>query len=379
MSKSIYLDYAAATPLDKRVRLAMEPYFSEKFYNPSATYLAGQSIKEDLDGARKAIAGWLGAKSSEIVFTAGATEANNLAIRGLMSRYPTAEIIVSAVEHESVLEPTKHYSCQVAPVKNDGTIDLGSLEKLVSDTTVLISIMMVNNELGTLQPLRDISSIIEQTRKKRQSQNNKLPIYFHTDAAQAPNFFDLHVQRLGVDLLSLNGGKMYGPKQSGILFVKSGVELEPLILGGGQERGLRSGTENVAAAIGLSVALDIAQKSRAKESKRLTDLRRAFISELTKLDSITINGSAKHQSPHILSVTFAGRDNERLMMELDEKGVQSAIGSACSASSIKPSHVLSSIGLSDEQARSTLRFSFGRQTSRRDIYKTVAIIRNLLS
>jgi hypothetical protein len=223
--------------------------------------------------------------------------------------------------------------------------------------------MIVNNELGTVQPLREVSNLISETRKERIKKGNKNPLYLHTDAAQAGNYFDLHVSRLGVDLMSINGGKIYGPKQTGALYVRAGIELKPLIVGGGQERKLRSGTENTAGFIGFAKALDISQKNKNKDANNNKELREFFIKELKiSLPEAQINGSAKHQAPHILHITFAAIDNERLMMELDEKGVQCAVGSACSASSVKPSHVLSAIGMSDVEARASLRFSFGRLT-----------------
>jgi len=373
--KTIYLDYAAATPIDKRVRAAMEPYFSDNFYNPSATYLAGQKARAGLNEARAIIAGWLGARPGEIIFTAGATEANNLAVQGVMRQFPEAEVLVSAVEHESVLAPAGLLDCQRIPVDKQGIVELDKLESLVSDKTVLVSVMYVNNELGSLQPLNEISQILNKLSKSRKSRGNDRPLYLHADAAQAPNYLDLHVARLGVDFLSLNGGKIYGPKQSGILYIKSGSQLQPQILGGGQEWSYRSGTENIASAVGLAAALELAQSKRPDETPRLKALRDLFVAGLaTKLPAATINGSAKHTVPHILSVTFAGVDNERLMMQLDEAGVMCAVGSACSASSQEPSHVLKAIGLSDAQARSTLRFSFGRGTTSADIQATLALL-----
>jgi cysteine desulfurase len=340
-TNKIYFDYAASTPMDTRVFDTMNPYFTEKFYNPSATYLASRGVRQDLNEAREIIAGWLGSRPSEIYFTAGATEANNLAISGLMQKYPDSEILVSFIEHDSVIAPAEQFKCNKIASTSKGIVDITDLAKKITSKTVLISVMYVNNELGTIQPLRDIAKIVNEIRAERLSRGNKLPIYFHTDAAQAGNFFDLHVARLGVDLMSINGGKIYGPKQTGVLYVKAGIELKPLILGGGQERGIRSGTENVAGFVGLAKALDIAQKTRDKELKNTKELRDVFASELEKnIPNIQINESKKHQAPHILHVTFPGVDNERLMMELDERGIQCAVGSACSASSAKPSHVL---------------------------------------
>jgi cysteine desulfurase len=379
MRRLIYLDYAAATPMDKQVREAMEPYFTSKFHNPSATYLAARAIRQDLNSARTSIANWLGARPAEIYFTAGATEANNLAIAGIMSQFPGSEMLVSSIEHDSVMAPAKQFKCNKIASTSRGIIDLVDMQKKFNKDTVLVSVMFVNNELGTIQPIREIAKIVAEERKKRLKAGNKTPIYLHTDAAQAANYLDLHIARLGVDLMSINGGKIYGPKQTGVLFVRAGVVLAPLIVGGGQERNIRSGTENVAGVIGLSKALDITQKIKEIESKKLKQLWELFASELIKsIPNIQINGSSKHQAPHILHVTFPGVDNERLMMELDEKGVQTAVGSACSAASAEPSHVLQAIGMSDELARSSLRFSLGRQTTKKDVLKTVKLLKGIL-
>ena len=346
MKRAVYLDYAAATPLDQRVKKAMEPYYSEKFYNPSALYLAARSARHDLDNWRAKVASLLGAKPAEIVFTSGATEANNLAIQGVMRQFPECQVLVSAIEHESVLEPAKLFHHKEIPVDDKGRIMLDLLSNLITDKTVLVSIMMVSNELGTLQPLREISSMISEVRKRRLKSGNSLPLYLHSDGAQATNYFDLHVSRLGVDLLTINGGKIYGPKQSGVLYVKAGVKLQPQILGGGQEFGRRSGTESIAQVAGFAKALELAQLKRQQETNRVKELWQFFATELQKqFSGILFNGSDKHLSPHILSVTLAGVDNERLVMELDEVGIEVGTGSACSAASEEPSHVLKAIGL----------------------------------
>lgn len=379
MSKPIYLDYAASTPLDPEVLNAMRPYFSDKFYNPSAAYLAGRAMREDLNEARNAIAGWLGARPAEIYFTAGATEANNLAISGIMRRFPKGEVLVSSIEHDSVLMPAEQYKCNKIASTSKGTIDLIDLQEKITKNTVLVSVMLVNNELGTIQPLREVAKIIQSVRKERLKGGNKMPIYLHTDAAQAANYLDLHTARLGADLMSINGGKIYGPKQTGVLYIKSPIQLTPLIVGGGQERNLRSGTENIAGFIGLAKALDIAQKNKEQENAKINKLRNLFIAGLSvNFPDAQINGSSKHQAPHIVHVTFPGKDNERFMMELDEKGVQAAVGSACSAASTEPSHVLSAIGMSDESARASLRFSMGRQTAKKDITGTIKILKGIL-
>ena len=380
MAKSIYLDHAAATPMDKRVVTAMQPYFSDKFYNPSATYLAAKHTADDLKAARSLAAQTLGARLSEIIFTAGGTEANNLAIHGVMSQYSGANCVVSAIEHESVLRPAECYATRLAPVNGQGIVDEAALTQLIDEQTVLVSIMYANNEIGTVQPIREIAQLIADIRKRRRQTGNKLPLLLHTDAAQATNYLDVHVARLGVDLMTLNGGKMYGPKQSGMLYVKAGVALRPLIDGGGQEQGLRSGTENVAAAIGFAAAFEIAQTIRHDEIVRLQLLQKQFVSEvLTAVPSAQLNGSKSKRLPNNIHLTFPGVDNERLLIQLDEAGIMAAAGSACSASNEEPSHVLRALGLGDEVAQSSVRFTLGRSTTASDIKTVVRTLVQLLA
>lgn len=358
----IYLDYAAATPMDPAVITAMEPYFARGFYNPSATYLAARRLRGELSNARQQVAGCLGSQTSEIIFTAGGTEANNLAIHGIMSMHPQANMVISGIEHESVLVPAEQYAHRLVSVRPDGRIDLDDFKAKVNEHTVLVSLMYANNEIGTIQPIREVAQLISEIRKNRGPQG--MPLYLHTDACQAANYLDLHVARLGVDLMTLNGGKIYGPKQSGILFVKAGLELRPLITGGGQEHGLRSGTENVPAIMGFSTALSLVQADRHDEAHRLRTLQQHFFAGLPKaVSTAVINGSLKHRLPNNLHFTVAGSDNERLLMELDEAGIQAAAGSACSASDETPSHVLRAMGLSDQEAQASLRLTMGRQTT----------------
>ena len=352
--------------------MAMEPYFAGRFYNPSATYLAAKYVSEDVAKARAEVANLLGARQSEIIFTAGGTEANNLAVHGVMRAYPGSNVVLSAIEHDSILEPAKGYKQKFCRVARDGRIDVADLEAKINDRTSLVSIIYANNEIGTIQPIRDIAKIIKKHRQDREKRGITLPLHFHTDACQAAAYLDLHVGRLGVDMMTLNGGKIYGPKQSGVLYVKTGTNMQPQILGGGQEYGLRSGTENVPAIIGLSKALVLAQKAREKEASRLRELQTLFIGTLSdKLPSATINGSTKHRLPNNIHITLPGFDNERLMMQLDKAGIMAAVGSACSASNEEPSHVLKAIGLSDKSAQSSLRFTMGRATTKTDIHYTL--------
>lgn len=379
IKKSVYLDNAAATPMDKAVKIAMEPYFSVKFYNPSAQYLSAKAVSKDIETARTEIAHWLGAKSTDIFFTAGGTEANNLALNGIMSLYPEANLVVSAIEHESILKPAEQYNHKVAPVDGRGNIDLAKLEKLIDDKTVLVSVMYANNEVGTIQPLSQITKMIEKIRKSRNNDGNELPIYLHADACQAPTYLDLHVAGLGVDLMTLNSGKIYGPKQFGALYVNRHVNISPQILGGGQERGLRSGTESPANIIGFAKALNLVQDNRTKESERLSELQNFFIRELVKIiPNIKINGSIKKRLPNNVHITIPGQDNELILMKLDELGIQCASGSACNASSDDISPTLIAIGLSEEDAKSSLRFTMGNHTKKNDIEFVVSSIAEIL-
>ncbi len=374
----IYLDHAAATPLDAQVLAAMQPYFSERFYNPSANYMAAQETRRELEQARADVAGVLGAKASEIIFTAGGTESDNLAITGVMMQYPDANVVVSGIEHDAVLEPARQFNCSVALTTVQGMVDLADLEAKIDDRTVLVSVMYANNEVGTIQPIRQISQRIRTIRDARRKAGNTLPLYLHTDACQAANYLDLHVARLGVDLMTLNGGKMYGPKQSGVLYVSSKVSLQPIIRGGGQERNLRSGTENVAACIGFAKALRLAQAKRQDEAKRLGEIQAAAFQHIEeKLPGAIINGSQKHRLPNNIHLTLPGRDNERLLVELDERGILAAAGSACSASDDEPSHVLRAMGLSDIDAQASLRLTMGRSTTETDLRTLIDILTDL--
>lgn len=378
--KTIYLDHAAAAPLDPSVLSAMLPYFTDRFYNPSAVYSAAQTVAKDLRDARARVAACIGARPIEITFTAGGTEANNLAISGVLRAYPGSHAIASAIEHDSVLETVKQYDHTLASVTEQGIVDIQALAGVIRDDTVLISIMYANNEIGTVQPLHDVAALADRVSSARRAQGNTLPLYLHSDAAQAGNYLDIHASRLGVDLMTLNGGKIYGPKQSGVLYVKRGVRLQPLVYGGGQEHNLRSGTENVAGAIGFAAALARAQAMKNDEIHRLQDLQGRFIARITeKIPRAAVNGSLKKRLPNNVHVTIPGTDNERLLFALDERGIQAAAGSACSAGSEESSHVLRALGLGDAAARASLRFSMGRSTGKTDIDRTVDTLAALLA
>lgn len=375
----IYLDYAAATPVDPRVVEAMQPYLADNFYNPSASYLAAKEVRSQIASVRNDVASAMGVRPAEIVFTAGGTEANNLAINGVMQQFPGAHIVVSAIEHDSILVPARQYDYSEAGVGTGGILDLEKLKSTITDKTVLVSIMYANNEIGTIQPIAKVAQLIKQVRQERQLSNNTLPIYLHTDACQAVNYLNIYAHTLGVDLMTINSGKIYGPKQCGALFVKSSLSLLPQIRGGGQEHGSRSGTENVAGIVGFAVALKIAQEMRENETRRISDLQKLFIELLSqKLPQAILNGS-KARLANNVHITIPGSDNERLIFALDEQGIMCAAGSACSASRNESSHTLKALGLSDEAARSSLRFTLGRATDERAIIKTVNALAKLVA
>ncbi len=361
---SIYLDYAAATPVEPQVLEAMQPFFTEEFANPSSLYSAARTTREALTAARASVANTLGAKPTEITFTAGATESINLAIQGVMRKFPNGHIVTTTIEHEAVLETVKHYDHSI--------VDPADVLDSITDETVLVSVMMANNEVGTILPIKELAQGIAKIREARTS---GLPLYLHTDAAQAATALDLHVSRLGIDLLTLNGGKMYGPKQSGILYIRTGTQLEPLIYGGGQERGMRSGTENVAFAVGFAKALELVQASRKDEAHRLQQLRDQLQSQLIEaIPNIVVNGDQKHRLPHNLNITVPGLDGESAVLYLDNAGVQASTGSACSIGSEEPSHVLLALGSTSAEANASLRFTLGQNTTEADITEAAQII-----
>ncbi|MDQ5953862.1 MAG: Cysteine desulfurase, partial [Patescibacteria group bacterium] len=344
-----YFDYSASTPMKKEVIKAMEPFFSENFYNPSAIYLKSRAVRLGLEEERHKIAETIGAKPSEIIFTAGGTEANNLAINGVMAKYNGRQAVISAIEHDSVIKPAMKFDTKKVSVSQKGLINLDNLVSCISDTTVLVSVMYVNNEVGSIQPIKEVAEIIRSIRKDRQERSIDLPIYLHTDACQAINYLDLSISRLGVDFMTINSGKIYGPKQVGALYVRAGIVLEPLVYGGGQENGLRSGTENVAGIFGFAKALQIAQGKYKSEAKRLGELQNKSLKMIkNEIPNVNINGpSGGKRVANNIHLSIPGVDNEYLLMQLDEQGYQVAVGSACSASSDEPSHVLTAMGISN--------------------------------
>lgn len=366
--------------MDARVFEAMRPYMMERFYNPSATYMPALDVRKDIEAARARLSVILGSRPSEIIFTAGGTEANNLVIKGVMGQYPDSNLVVSAIEHESVLEPARTFLYKEAPVSAKGIVDIEKLTALIDNKTVLVSVMYANNEVGSIQPVHQIALAMQEIRRQRQKDGNKCPLYLHTDAAQAAAYLDLHAARLGVDFMTINGGKLYGPKQTGLVFAASHTRFTPQILGGGQERGLRSGTENVAGMIGLVTALELVQKRRHKETGRLQELQHLFFNLLEEeIPSVIFNGSRQNRLPNNVHLTIPGTDNERILIALDDAGILCAAGSACSASNEEPSHVLRAMGLSDAEAQASLRFSMGLSTDEAAVRQAATALHTALS
>lgn len=372
---SIYLDYAAATPCDPRVRLAMEPFVEEDFYNPSSPYMAAREVKRAVADARARVAYWLGARSTEVIFTAGATESINIAVHGVMQQFADAKVVLLATEHESVLQSAMRYNHAVAPVLGNGNADLAKLESLIDDHTVLVSAAYANNEIGTIQPIAQIAQIIQKVRAVRAKSGNNLPLYLHTDASQAAGYLDLHASRLGVDLMTLNGAKIYGPKQTGVLYIKAGTKLASPFTGGGQEGGVRSGTENVPGIIGFATALDLAQQDRHENQAKYLALRDELQRRIAEeLPDTIINGNLKRRLPNSLHLSWPGIDGERLVMLLDERGVMAATGSACAANKQTASHVLQACGFEDDVLQGSLRLTVGEPTTTDDVARAATII-----
>ena len=423
----IYLDHAAATPIDARVLKAMELYFVDEFFNPSAAYLPAKKVSADYETAKGVIAHAIGAKASDLVITAGATEANNLAFTaidtsGFDSAFSSAGleflstsyagtraepslrdepvrsvrnrrvknsnhsmlqkkqnsnpvVLYLETEHESVRRVAEAYGGQAIKVLPSGVIDLDDLKNKITDDVQLISVSLANNELGTIQPLTEVSAIIRETKIDRMKRGVKTQLLLHSDASQAMNLLDINVARLGVDLLTLNAAKVYGPKGVGALYVSHDAKLKPLIMGGGQEKGLRSGTENVPGMIGFAKAMSLAKEHLNGNRKKYAFWRKILLTELKNYELI----NKKHCLDNFVVVSFPGLDAERLIFLLEEKGVYVATGAACAASKGEKSHVLKAIGLSDELIASSLRITMGETNDEGQIREAAQLINNAIS
>lgn len=431
----IYLDHAAATPVDARVLRAMEPYFGEKFYNPSAAYLPAKEVAADYEAAKGTIAHAIGAKGADIVITAGATEANNLALSAvsldgscrpfssptsqgsvgdpLHGRHPSmlhhsaehprevysqvplktnqnlmlqkkqssssqsssSRVLYLVTEHDSVRRVAERYGGQEIEVLPNGMIDMEDLRGKLSDEVELVSVSLANNELGVIQPLAEIAALIREVRLDRMRRGVRRQLLLHSDASQALNLLDVNVARLGVDLMTMNAAKVYGPKGVGALYVAHGVRLKPVSVGGGQENGLRAGTENVPGVIGFARALELAHEHLNGNRKKYAEWRRILLSELEGYELI----NRKHCLDNFVVLCYNGIDAERLVFLLEEKGVYVATGAACAASKGVRSHVLAAIGLSDSQIAGSLRLTLGETNDEAQIHEAARIINEVVA
>lgn len=364
----IYLDHAATTPLRTEVRDAILPFWEERFGNPSSVHRWGRMARAALDNARAQLAEVLGALPGEIVFTRGGTEADNLAVLGRARVARGAPVVCSTIEHRAVLAAAEAAAAEgstlhLLPVDQHGRVQLHVLEDLLRDRPAVVSVMWVNNEVGTIQP---VSEIAERCRAAG--------VPFHTDAVQALGKIPVRVDQTPVDLLSVSAHKLGGPKGVGALLVRRGIEIAPLLHGGGQERGLRPGTEDVAGAVGLAVAATLAEKERNAEMIRLRELRDQLETGLRdQVPDLVVNAAAAERSPIILNVSVPGADPEMLLPALDAEGIAVSSGSACSSGAVRASHVLSAMGLSPELAGPSVRFSLGHTTTPEDIDRVLAI------
>jgi cysteine desulfurase len=359
----IYLDHAATTPMRAEVLARMEPYFSEFFGNPSSIYTLGRKSLDAIDSAHETVARALSCRPTEIVFTGGGSEADNLAIKGIAyaQRRRGDHIITTAIEHHAVLHTCQRleqegYRVTYLPVDEFGRVDPAQVEAAITDQTALVTIMYANNEVGTIQPIAEIGRICRARR-----------VPFHTDAVQAGGLLDLDVASLQVDLLTLSAHKFYGPKGVGILYVRQGTRVQPQVLGGSQERNRRAGTENVPGVVGAAAALELARDERERENERLLALRDQLITGMLALPDAQLTGHPTQRLPNSASFTLAGVEGESLLLNLDLVGIAASSGSACTSGDIEPSHVLSAMGVSASQARGALRLTLGRSVNADDI------------
>ena len=387
LPRRIYCDHASGTPIDPKVLREMQVYFADSFHNPSAIYKEGVSIRNTIDQARVEVAGILKATKEEIFFVDGGTEANNIAILGSVrfwqknNRGRTPHVITTKIEHASVLETCHHLETEgvevtYLSVDDNGYIDFKELKKSLKDTTVLVSIGYVNGEIGTIQNIREIMKVIRHHRKHHQSQYP----YMHTDAVQAVNYVDtITVPQLGIDLMTINGSKIYGPKKIAVLFKKTGVSLDPIVFGGHQESGLRSGTENVPYIIGMARSLSLARKHQPTESPRLKKLQDDMLHHLKEVfDEIIINAENAEKIPNIVNVTFPKLSHEEIVIRQYARGIMCSVKSACRAGEDGDSHVIQAIAETTRRPMGSIRFSFGKSTTQTDLDRVLKELKDII-
>ncbi|WP_319509014.1 cysteine desulfurase NifS [uncultured Methanolobus sp.] len=361
--KRIYMDHSATTRVDSLVVDAMLPYFSEMFGNSSSLHSFGMEAAEALSMARKQVAEAIGALPEEIIFTSGGTESDNLAIRGVIPHNSEKKhVITSVVEHPAVLNTcayleTLGHEISYVQVDGDGVVDLEKLEASIRENTVLISVMHANNEVGTIQPIKEIAQIAK-----------KHNIYFHTDAVQSVGKIPVNVDDLGVDMLSISSHKIHGPKGVGVLYVRKGTIIEPIVFGGNHENGMRSGTENIPGIVGIGEAMILAKERLDADSKHMQKMRDSLISRIFEsVPDVRLNGHPTQRLPNNVNLSFKYAEGESMLMLLDMKGVAVSTGSACSSKSLKASHVLSSLNIENDYIHGSLRISLGRENTMEDV------------
>ena len=367
----IYLDYAATTPVDKRVLKEMLPYFSEEFGNSMSLHSFGQASKLALENSRQILADLINAKPNEIIFTGSATESNNTVLKGLAFRSPKGggcHIIISSIEHPCIIESAKWLQRQgfeitKLPVDKFGMVNPEDVKKAIKENTILVSVIHASNEIGTIQPIAEIGKICRNA-----------GVLFHTDASQSFGKEPIDIEKMNIDLLTASAHKIYGPKGVGLLFIKQGTRIEPLLHGGGQESGVRGSTVNVAGIVGFAKAAELCKKEMKKENKRQITLRNKLIKEILKIKNSHLNGHSEKRLANNTNFSFDFVEGESLLMQLDMEGIACSTGSACSSFKLEPSHVLLAAGLKPEQAHGSLRVSLGRFTTKKDIEKIIKVL-----
>jgi cysteine desulfurase len=374
--KRVYLDHSATTPVDERVLAAMMPFLTEQYGNASSVHMFGQEARAAVDRARRQVASLVGARANEIVFTSGGTEANNLAIRGIcaMAEAQGRHIITSAIEHPSVRGPIEvleknGWEASRLPVYDDGIVRLEDVRAAIRPETVLISVMTANNEIGTIQPVAEIGSLVREERERGHQ------LWFHTDAVQAAGRISLDVDALGCDLLTLSAHKIYAPKGAGALFLRRGVRLSPQQVGGHQERERRAGTESVANIVAFGTAAELAKRDMVDRNAHCRSLRDRLEKEVSeKIANIVCNGDRERRLSHVSNISFRFIEGEGLLIHLDLQGVAVSTGSACSSGTLEPSPVIRALGRDEELARGAIRFSFGKDNTEKDVDYTVEVL-----
>ncbi len=371
-AQQIYLDHNATTPTEAEVIRAMKLFEAARYGNPGSFHSMGKEAKDAVDAARQWIAQWMGAREDEVIFTGSGTESDNLAILGYARAHALVgkHMVTTAIEHHAVLEPMQFlarkegFELTIVPVERNGVVDAKKVIAAIRPDTTIVSVMLANNEIGTIQPVEAIGRGIEKLRR-----NDVAPhVVLHTDACQAAAYLPLDVAKLHVDLLTLNGSKVYGPKGIGLLYAKRGVKLQPLMFGGAQEKALRPGTENVAGIVGLAKALEIVEERREKDAEHLRPLQAILIDGILEtIEKTRLNGDRERRLPNNVNISIMDLEGEALILYLDAAGIFASTGSACTSASLDPSHVILALGMPYEVAHGSIRFSLGRSTTKRDI------------